>query len=434
MADEVVPAPDPEPDSEEEAAAAREDVVWLDRWQQLGVAFSPATPITSRDLLAGRIRQLGDLFDVARQAGQHSVVYGERGVGKTSLATVTASLMESTMIVVRVNCYASDTFTTVWAKVLDEIKLSRKLPGIGFHDLSSEVVETASTFLGVTDPSPEDVRKALQVLGGVAPVLVIIDEFDRLSDAPATALFADTIKALSDHQVRATIILVGVADNVDQLVAEHRSVERAMVQIHMPRMSVDELAKIVTIGLDTVEMEIDEQGLRLVTSLSQGLPHYTHQLALLASRHAVQERTELVVRRHVDAAIADAIKKAQESILDTHHRAIMSSRPNMYGQVLLACAVAEADDRGFFAASDVRGPLSTIMGRNYDIPAYAKHLNDFSTDTRGNVLQQIGRPRSYRYRFSNPLLQPFVIMRGISSGLLSADTLGQVRASLQSSI
>ncbi len=51
---------------------------------------------------------------------------------------------------------------------------------------------------------------------------------------------ADTIKTLSDWGTEATIILVGVGDSIDQLIEEHESVVRALVRIHMPRMSVDD--------------------------------------------------------------------------------------------------------------------------------------------------------------------------------------------------
>ena len=44
-------------------------------------------------------------------------------------------------------------------------------------------------------------------------------------------LFADLIKTLSDQLVRATVVLVGVADNVSDLVAEHESIEGALCGI-----------------------------------------------------------------------------------------------------------------------------------------------------------------------------------------------------------
>jgi response regulator RpfG family c-di-GMP phosphodiesterase len=50
------------------------------------------------------------------------------------------------------------------------------------------------------------------------------------------SIFAETVKTLSDNAVPATVVLAGVADSMDQLVAETR--------IH-PRMSKAEIKEIV---------------------------------------------------------------------------------------------------------------------------------------------------------------------------------------------
>lgn len=65
--------------------------------------------------------------------------------------------------------------------------------------------------------------------------------------------------------------------------------------------------------------------------------------------------------------------------------------------------------------------MTTIMGRLYAIPAFAKHMNEFCGDARGSVLEKIGTRRNYRFRFRNPLLPPYIIMNGIARDLISAD-------------
>jgi hypothetical protein len=100
----------------------------------------------------------------------------------------------------------------------------------------------------------------------------------------------------------------------------------------------------------------------------------------------------------------------------------MSQRPEaLYRQVLLAAALAETDELGYFANADVREPMSKIMGRRYEIPSFSQHLSAFCEPSRGPVLERVGAERNYRYRFKNPLLQPFVIMQGLSAGLISEE-------------
>ena len=50
--------------------------------------LQPRLPITTKELFAGRWDELTTLADAVRQPGLHVAIYGERGVGKTSLANV----------------------------------------------------------------------------------------------------------------------------------------------------------------------------------------------------------------------------------------------------------------------------------------------------------------------------------------------------------
>lgn len=48
-----------------------------------------------------------------------------------------------------------------------------------------------------------------------------------------------------------------------------------------------------------------------------------------------------------------------------------------------------------------------------DIPIFQQHLNAFTSEARAAVLHRKGEARRFRYRFRNPLLEPYVILRGI---------------------
>jgi hypothetical protein len=47
---------------------------------------------------------------------------------------------------------------------------------------------------------------------------------------------------------------------------------------------------------------------------------------------------------------------------------------------------------------------------------------------RGGVLERAGGPRAYRFRFSHPLLPPYVIMRSIRDGIVTADAVNEMIA------
>lgn len=383
---------------------------------QAGKAFTPNAPIDERALFAGRSEQVNKLLRTVAQKGQHAVLFGERGVGKTSLANVLATYMGSGRIVApRVNCDALDTFDTVWRKVLDEIQLSRQvdLPGYG-REPDLEPMSAAALLPEAA--TPESVRRALTIVSRSVLPILIIDEFDRLERAVKRQM-ADGIKTLSDHAVNVTVILVGVADSVNELIEEHQSVERAIEQVPMPRMGSDEIRKIITTGLDRLGMDIDHAALEKMVRLAQGLPHYAHLLGLHAAEIAHSGGISAISGPIVDQAIASAIGTAQQSIKTMWHTATSSPRKdNLFAEVLVACALAKPDELGYFAAQDVREPLREILKRPVEIANYAQHLSDFCGNKKGPVLQRKGDPRKYRFRFVNPLFQPYVVMQGFASG------------------
>jgi Cdc6-like AAA superfamily ATPase len=406
----------------------RGDVEGL-RWHVLaieaGKAFTPTSPIDERSLFSGRDEQVRLLIDVINQKGQHAVLYGERGVGKTSLANVMSSFLGNpagTIVAPRVNCDAADTFDSVWRKVFEHLEESRNAHPVGFRSKP----EKHRPPIAVADDrlTPESVRRFLVTLAQSALPIVIIDEFDRLGEQPRRA-FADLIKTLSDHAVGATVVLVGVADSVEQLIEEHASVERALVQIRMPRMSVKEIRSVLDNGASRLGMVFDGPARSRIEMLAQGLPHYAHLVGLHAVRAALDDHTLTVTLDAVSSAVARAVGGTQQSVLSVYDIAIRSARKdNLFSDVLLACALAETSELGYFAAQDVREPLRKITGKPYEITSFAQHLNEFCDKKRGPVLHKDGVPRLYRYRFINPLLQPFIVMRGLNSGRIEAAALG----------
>jgi hypothetical protein len=256
-------------------------------------------------------------------------------------------------------------------------------------------------------------------------VVLLIDEFDRITDSTTRRKFADTIKILSDWAVNATIVLVGVADSVGELIAEHESISRALVQLHMPRMERSELGEILDRALTALGLTIEPDAHEKIIVLSRGLPTYTHRLGLYAATAAVEGRRYGIQLGDVEVGIRETIDKMYAHISRLYQKATWSTRQTNYERVLLACALAPVDEFGYFAAADVRGPLSKLMGRNYDIPNFITNLNQLATDERGPVLQKTGEPRSYRYRFDDPLVQPYVILRGINNGTIDFDAITQ---------
>jgi hypothetical protein len=375
-------------------------------------SFSPAAPIDRRDVLAGRVQELGALMEVLHQRGQHAVIYGERGVGKTSLATVAAEIAraEERCFAAHVICDSTDDYGSIWQKIFEEILIL----------VEDEEADAARLLRADKALTPNEVRLGMRQLTANAPAIVFVDEFDKVTDSRPRQLMADTIKVLSDQAVRATVVPVGVASSVTDLIDHHPSIDRALVQVEMKRLPLAERRSIIDKGLSAAMMTIEPAPAERIALLSQGMPAVVHRLAQQAGLAAVATQSEVVTDAHVDAAVEIVVTDTNESASKAYHAAVYSARKDtLFADVLLACACAPVDERGFFKAAAAEAPLKHLTGQEYKVPAFARHLDAFQSEARSRVLVREGETRMRRYRFRDPLLQPYVLMQGMRQGRLT---------------
>ena len=381
----------------------------------VGKVFTPAVPVDDGSLFAGRIDELRRVIDAINQRGQHAMIFGDRGVGKTSLANIISTKLTANVPIVpsHITCTSADDFTSLWRAVLSDIDLNQKKREAGFQShVIFEETRSAAEVIGER-VTPDELRRLFTLMGQGKILIVILDEFDRIEKTATRRAIADTIKTFSDHSVPATIILAGVAETADELIAEHQSIERVLVQVQMQRMPANELIEILIKGTAKLKMTITDDAARFVASLSQGLPYYTHLLALHAARTALDDGHREIDFEHVSTSIDRATSDSHASLQNDLRKAISSpQQANIFGQVLLACALANTDDFGYFSAADVRAPLKRIRGKDFGIPSFARHLKSFCQPTRGHVLEKTGAHHKLRYRFTNALMPPLIIMRG----------------------
>jgi ABC-type transport system involved in cytochrome bd biosynthesis fused ATPase/permease subunit len=76
---------------------------------RLRVAFTPHAPVNEPAVFRGRLPQIRSSIDAITTPGLHVVLYGERGVGKTSLASVLTKILANIQATTRVICSRDDT-------------------------------------------------------------------------------------------------------------------------------------------------------------------------------------------------------------------------------------------------------------------------------------------------------------------------------------
>ena len=82
--------------------------------------FTPHTPINQENLFRGRINEVQQILSTLNTPGQHVLLFGERGVGKSSLANIASNklikIAGKELVVKR--CSKSDSFSTIFEDVL----------------------------------------------------------------------------------------------------------------------------------------------------------------------------------------------------------------------------------------------------------------------------------------------------------------------------
>lgn len=384
--------------------------VWDDQRWGLAEAtarrlFNPSSPIDEERLFSGRIQQVNDLLSIVYEKGAHGILFGERGVGKSSLAnTITAKIPPAITNIkfLKENCRPEDSFFTLWSKMLWEFQYE----GVSVSDFLRE------------EDRHYIIIKILETLPKNKQFVLIFDEFDRIESAPTKNAMADTIKHFSDYPQNITIVIVGVGYSIEELFGAHPSIQRCCQQIPMPRMSASELTEIIADRYPQIGIEIGDDLRDLLVELAQGLPGFAHLAGREAALSAIRRRVRRVDHIDYKQAIKESVRRAQESIVNAYNKAIYSAKENIYREVLLACAMARTDERGKFAAADVRDALTNILGRRIEIAGFARHLAAFCDPDRGQIIRKTGKPKRFQYQFVDAPLQPYVIMAGKRDGLI----------------
>ncbi len=320
----------------------------------------------------------------------------------------------SQVVYIREPAYSNDPFSSIWKRIFGHISVTVE------HD-DGTLVKHLSSEAYTGEIGQGDVKRELQSSFTHNDIpIIVIDEYNVIKDSSVPHEMAETIKALSDDGVNVTVIVVGVSDSVSDLVRGHQSLIRCSEEVLLPRMGKTEL-------MDLVEKRVAKLGMRMegnakwnIINLSKGLPSFGHSLGRGAVLATIDARRMTISEADIDIAISGIPRSSQNTLKEDYEVSTKSNQDRArFRQVLTACALAKSDDSGYFFPKQVQAPLNDFLRTVIDFPDFHKIIRDFTSDKRGTILQQKETDRQFRYRFRNPAMQPFVIMKGIEEGFLN---------------
>lgn len=277
-------------------AIPESDDEWYVLLHELSTLFSGA-PIAEEDLFAGRATEIGRVLEASLTPARNVIIFGERSVGKTSISNIfwkryNRSLQ--TVVAARVQADPSDTFSSLWIKGLEElVSAANNLERLDLIPISCDYDIV----------TPDILRREFQKCRANAIPILIIDEFDKLRDQSARELSANVIKYLYDYTVNFTVVLVGVAENVGQLISDHTSIRRSLAQIRLERMSAFELRDVIAARLSKTPMTISNEARDMIVLLSRGLPYFTQMLGKFSAQSAARAKRLHITAYDVDEAL-----------------------------------------------------------------------------------------------------------------------------------
>jgi hypothetical protein len=283
--------------------------------------FNPFRPnsLVSPGIFTGRVEECIALENILFQTKNgnpgHALLYGERGIGKSSLLFVHDLTAKGELsgfenvrfnfLTVTVMLEPSDTYQTIIRKL--GAGLTRM---IASHNQAKELVKKAWDFIkrlevmgvkyrAAPEEAPSELLDELahaytatcdDIGGFYEGILVLIDEADK---PPSNAHLGALVKGLTERMARSqsnrvSLALAGVDVVLQNLRESHESALRVFTTYHLKPLSWDECIEVVRKGLkdaserNQFETRISPEAEHLLAFYSEGYPHFIQQFAFCA--------------------------------------------------------------------------------------------------------------------------------------------------------
>lgn len=370
--------------------------------------FTPFTPISSLLFLQGRKSEMQKGLSALNTPGQHLLLFGDRGVGKSSLANVISNQLVTITgrKLIKKSCSSSDTFETIVEGVLLEsgfnaLETSRKEKrGIGLKWASIET-EVAKSGYNDRMKSPSWVASKIKDEN----ILFLIDEFDSIQVGGDKKKIAELIKLLSDANSKAKIFIVGIATSSIELTEGHPSVQRCLKEIKLNKMTYNELSQILLRGEEVLKISFTKQAKYRICRLSSGYPHFTHLIALKAAEDAIVDEISEIDIEDVDRAVKKAVDDG-ENVLANSYRISMSSFSSKtlgkYKKILYAISLCDDE---FIRNDQIRYKYQYVFKEELPMVTLNTYLSKIVSDKEDKLMKRLSKGV---YRFNDPRMISYI--------------------------
>jgi Cdc6-like AAA superfamily ATPase len=321
----------------------------LDRTRaQVRDVFAPTQPVTDERTFAGRTKVLKHLIEVIEHRMSHVVIFGERGIGKTSILHIIHKLAsDSDYTVLHSTCGARSEFSSTFRTMLKGVPLR-------FHQSVSPTTERGDQVGGLASLLPEgeyDARELSEVLSSITStrVIILLDEYDRVESELFRQSIAELIKNLSDAAARVQLVIAGVSPNLDELIGYVPSIRRNIIGVPIQRLGGDEVREILRIGEEASGLSFTAGAAAMVEQLGNGSPYLVRLIAYHSSMIALDAGRYDVREEDVAAALERMVEETEARLPVLVAQRVRAADPGAYPEALSDLAAMASTPNGWFS-------------------------------------------------------------------------------------
>lgn len=391
----------------------------------LGIVLSPSRPLQSPEYLRGREEQLQGIRKAFFQPGRHILIHGLRGVGKSSLAQTAAFMLSGNSDPIVLGCDQNTGFLSIVREIFDSVEARH--PAI-----KSIIVEKGLSFARygilasgkktetIAKVDPGSVNEAVRLLRFVTDevgknLVIVVDEFDQVSDEADQKAFANFIKQVSDQHVDIKFIVCGIADSPEILMAAHASADRYFHTVELGKLPWEARFEIVVDASKKLGIITDDSTVIRIAKISDGFPHYVHFISEKLFWRVYEARND---GRMNAACFTDAMHDAS-SAMDMKLRGPYEKATQKYSNDYEYVLWAAADGHELRRRSiDIFESYNRIMRyRQEDALSrdkFNQRLNALKRESHSKIL--IGTRQGW-YEFNEKMVRGYVRLRAEQSGI-----------------
>ena len=380
--------------------------------------FVPSSPIKDRRYLFGREQEVKDLQNLLRRPGQHAIVTGDRGVGKTSL--VKQVLRDGKFKAIWRTCDPDSSFSDVFSSVLTEcgfnlgdLEESNETTTEG--ELKGSITLLGGAVKGTSKHSEKQLHKAAELKPWkvfeclrslTEKKIIILDEYDAVRRTKYASKFHEStayvMKQLADNNddCDSRIVIVGVASSSAELLGKHESIQRNAREIYLHPLRYEHINDFLTLAESDLDIRFETRVKDRLARGSLGYPYFVHLVGL--------ESIEAMLDRDSNAKVVTWLdfKNGVSRSVDKAYRAELKKYNNITDY---ASPTEEAIIEGLASYSEL-SPLRTVL-RHYICSRSKMKEEDFDAGliklTQERRFLYLSR-RTDEVGFIDPLMRAFI--------------------------